>query len=53
MAKSAKKSEKKRKITQKNKKIAGNSKKMTEYVDSLLEMHKWQGVLLRKLKSQV
>ena len=60
MAKSVKKSEKKKKITQKRKKSAGNAKKtagkakkITEFVDSLLELHKWQGTLLRKLKSQV
>ncbi len=53
MAKSTKKSRKKAILTKKMKKTAKSQTKAAEYVSSLLELHKLQGVLLKRLDKEV
>ena len=53
MAKSRKKSEKKAISVKKSNKIAAGQTKAGEYVTSLLELHKLQGVLLKRLEKEI
>jgi len=53
MAKSARKKTKKVKPAKKTKKMAASQTKAAEYISSLLELHKLQGVLLTRLKKQI
>lgn len=53
MAKSTKKRAKRAISTKKTKKNAESRMRLAEYVNSLLELHKLQGVLLTQLKKQI